>query len=188
MIASLPMYDWPEVREAHDAFWKILAGELTRAGFEPPDELSRVAEGHMLWLHPEMLFSQTCGYPYATRLSGKVQLLATPCYAVEGCEGPTYSSAIIVRRDSDVVSLEGALKGKLAYNSVDSLSGYRCFVPLIGDPVSMFSASQKSGGHRQSAIMVANGEADCAAIDIMDGAAVVELIKNGGPYPRDRLI
>jgi hypothetical protein len=41
MIASLPMYDWPEVREATDAWWAGLARHLRDAGFEAPDRLTR---------------------------------------------------------------------------------------------------------------------------------------------------
>jgi hypothetical protein len=36
MIATLPMYDWPEVREATDAWWAGLARHLRGAGFEAP--------------------------------------------------------------------------------------------------------------------------------------------------------
>ncbi len=165
MIASLPMYDWPEVQEANDGFWNILQAELIQAGFKPPAELSRDDRADDQWLDRDLLFSQTCGYPFATRLCGRVNLLTTPVYSVEGCEGPTYSSAIIVRRDDDVSSLTDALDGTLAFNGEDSLSGYRCFAPLIGDPVTAFASSLDSGGHRHSALMVASGEADCAAID-----------------------
>ena len=38
---------------------------------------------------PEILFSQTCGYPLETIFSGQAIRLGTPCYAVPGCDGPT---------------------------------------------------------------------------------------------------
>jgi hypothetical protein len=32
MIAALPMYDWPEIREATDAWWAGLARAFRREG------------------------------------------------------------------------------------------------------------------------------------------------------------
>ena len=42
MIASLPMYDWPEVRDATNAWWAGIARHLRSEGFsEAPDRLYR---------------------------------------------------------------------------------------------------------------------------------------------------
>ena len=165
MIASLPMYDWPELKAETDRFWKILARHFDKAGFEVPRELTRGTESTAHWLREDLLFSQTCGYPFATKLLGKVHLLGTPHYNVEGCEGAYYSSAILVRSKSEYKSLEQALKGKFAFNGRDSLSGYRCLTPLVGDIEGAFAEGVESGGHRQSAKMVARGEADVTALD-----------------------
>ena len=40
-VASLPMYDWPEVQWAHDALWAALAMRLRAHGIEAPDRLDR---------------------------------------------------------------------------------------------------------------------------------------------------
>ena len=165
MIASLPMYDWPEMQSANDAFWSVVKQEFGARGLSVPDDLSRDGEHDAHWLQSDLLLSQTCGYPYATRLVEKVQRVATPHYNVEGCDGPTYSSAVVVGKDSSFERLEDVLPGSVAVNSCDSLSGYRCFSPLIGDARAAFAALKISGGHRTSALMVARGEADCAAID-----------------------
>lgn len=165
MIASLPMYHWPEVAEDHANYWQALRETFDRRGISSPKLLDQNAVGDDFWLSDDLQFSQTCGYPFATSLRGKVQLLGTPCYQVEGCDGPTYSSAIIVRKDAAYSTLTDALAGRVAVNSNNSLSGYRCFTPKIGDPLSAFDQSIVSGGHRKSALMVSSGEADCAAID-----------------------
>lgn len=165
MIVSLPMYHWPEVADDHAGFWQALRKALEKRGISSPELLDQSAVGVEFWLSNNLLFSQTCGYPFATHLRDKVHLLGTPCYQVEGCDGPTYSSAIIVRKDADYGNLNDTLTGRVAVNSHNSLSGYRCFVPKIGDPLSAFDRSVVSGGHRRSALMVAAGEADCAAID-----------------------
>ena len=111
-----------------------------------------------------MLLGQTCGYPLATSLKGKVRYVATPVYSVEGCEGPQYSSAIVVKRDSGlgVASLAGRT---FAYNSRNSLSGYRVVRAMFGDPEAFFARIVVSGGHRNSARMVADDGAEVAAID-----------------------
>ena len=41
MIAALPMYDWPELREAHDSFWLVLQKNLNAQGINAPLNLTR---------------------------------------------------------------------------------------------------------------------------------------------------
>lgn len=95
------MYDWPEVRWATDALWAAIAGRLRHAGIDAPDELDRTRSSADVWRHPALILSQTCGWPYATQLPDVVQLVATPVYDVEGCDGPLYSSAIVARRGDE---------------------------------------------------------------------------------------
>ncbi len=168
MIASMPMYDWPEIRLATDAFWACLRMHLRGLGLETPNELlhdAQYAEAEARWRQSDLLFSQTCGYPFATQLMDSVRLIATPVYDVAGCSGPTYTSAVLVRADDPAHGLKDVRNGCFAFNSRTSLSGYRCLTSSIGDPQDWFAQSCQSGGHRQSALMVARGEADCAAVD-----------------------
>ncbi len=164
MIAALPMYDWPELREAHDNFWQALWKNLSVQGINAPLDLTRNDDDHHHWLSPKLLLGQTCGYPFSTTLKGKVRYLATPQYDVEGCEGSNYSSAIIVRKDSGIEM--GELKAKsLAFNSTCSWSGYRTLVLQFGSLNKYFSQLHESSGHRNSARMVASSKSDVAAID-----------------------
>ncbi|HFC05236.1 MAG TPA: hypothetical protein ENJ55_05985 [Rhizobiales bacterium] len=164
MIACLPMYDWPELRTAHDAFWQDTGTRLRASGIASPASLSRSGNDESHWLDPDLLLGQTCGYPLSTALAGKVRYLATPVYNVTGCNGPYYSSAIVVRKDSPL-TMENWQGGCFAFNSVMSLSGYRSIKALVGPPETFFTNVRASGGHRNSARMVANGEADLAALD-----------------------
>ena len=187
------MYDWPELTSAHDQFWLEIASEMDRQGLASPVSLTSVNDKVAHWLAPELFISQTCGYPFATRLRGKVQLVSTPVYAVEGCGDATYSSAIVVNVDRDMNDLSRCAELSFAYNSKDSLSGYRCMKPLVGDPASVFGSLVESGAHRQSALMVAKGEADCAAIDAVcwhlfqrfepEAAARLRVIQWGPVFP-----
>ena len=164
MIAALPMYDWPELHEAHDCFWHALQKNLKAQGINAPSNLTRNDDDHQHWLSPNLLLGQTCGYPFSTILVGKVSYLATPQYDVEGCEGPNYSSAIIVHKDR---SLEmGELRDmSLAFNSTSSWSGYRTLALQFGSLDKYFLQLHESGGHRNSARMIASGESDVAVID-----------------------
>ena len=169
MIASLPMYDWPELRSDTDGYWQLLRQSFARAGFEPPETILHDDDETQGWLSPDLFFSQTCGYPYIARLEGKVELLGTPHFDIDGWLGPNYASALIVRADNDAQDLEklNADSLRFAFNSSNSLSGYRCVTPLTGAPKSYFGELIKSGGHRYSADMVADGRADIAAVDAL---------------------
>ena len=175
MIASLPMYDWPELRSDTDAYWQTLRESFAAAGFNPPETIFHPADETEGWLSSELFFSQTCGYPYISRLEGKVELLGTPHFDIEGWQGPNYASALIVRTNVKAESLEalakpdghGAKALRFAFNSRNSLSGYRCVTPLTGPLEGYFGEMIKSGGHRYSADMVAAGQADIAAIDAL---------------------
>lgn len=164
MIASLPMYDWPELTSSTNALWEKIAERLRERGVTAPEHLTRTDDDEAHWLAADLLLGQTCGYPFSTELKGKVAYLVTPEYAVEGCEGATYSSAIIAHVSSDI-SLETMSKKRLAYNSTCSLSGYRSVRAMVGEPKAYFNELLESGGHRQSARMVANGIADVVALD-----------------------
>jgi len=164
MIASLPMYDWPELTQAHDNFWNKFADQLRSNDIDAPQNLSRNAQDESYWLAPNLIIGQTCGYPLSTTLRGKVTYLATPVYNVQGCNGPYYSSAIIARKNSEL-TFDKIASARFAYNSQNSLSGYRSIKALVGNPDKYFSKLVQSGGHRNSARHVANGAADIAALD-----------------------
>lgn len=169
------MYDWPELRSDTDGYWQILRESFAEAGFDPPESILHADDETEGWLSPRLFFSQTCGYPFVARLEGKVELLGTPHFAVDGWQGPNYASALIVRADFEADNLQAfsdegsssAANARFAFNSSNSLSGYRCVTPLTGRPEAFFGELIKSGGHRYSADMVADGRADIAAIDAL---------------------
>ena len=89
MIASLPMYDLPELRTATDTWWSGMAAALRRAGIDAvPDQLTRVYNVATVWRDPNLLLSQTCGYPLVRDMAGILQPIATPIYNAPGCDGP----------------------------------------------------------------------------------------------------
>lgn len=81
-LASLAMYASPTpVKEATALFWAALGERLRAGGVDAPVALDDGIRYDEAWLRPDLLFGQTCGYPYVRHLRGKVQLVATPSMA-----------------------------------------------------------------------------------------------------------
>ena len=160
MIAALQMYDWPEVRRASDLWWQAIARHL---GLDLP--LSRPEDYTAPWSRDDLLFSQTCGYPFTHALKGRVVYVATPHYAADGCEGPNYCSIVMAREDRP---LAGFRNGVAAVNTPDSMSGMLAlklvFAPLAEDGI-FFSRAVETGGHLASLAAVQSGAADVCAVD-----------------------
>lgn len=115
LIASLSMYDWPEMRAEIDAQWMAIRDVLRAAGIDAPEALTRRnadlppvpggikgASGavvspdpatlppddldvHSMWRHPALLFAQTCWGPMELGLRDDVQVIGQPDYS--DCEG-----------------------------------------------------------------------------------------------------
>lgn len=168
LVASLPMYDLPELRPAAEAIWLSMARTLRASGFEGTPARLTWAPPRQLWRDRELLFSQTCGYPLVHGYSGRLRPIATPCYHAAGCSGPHYRSAIVVRRSSDYQTLTDCRGRTCAVNSWDSLSGWQALAALVAplaDGGGFFGSARLTGSHLASAEAVASGAADLAAID-----------------------
>jgi ABC-type phosphate/phosphonate transport system substrate-binding protein len=168
-LAALNMYDLPALRLAIEDFWAGLRARLKEAGVtDVPERLVWDPPGERLWLAPELLFAQTCGYPLTHALAGKVRLVATPRYRLPDIEGPFYCSRIVVREDSAATSLADLRGARAAYNGSDSQSGYSAprlaLAPLAKDG-HFLGGTVESGAHLNSMAMVARGEADLCAVD-----------------------
>lgn len=181
MIAALPMYDFAPVRAATDAWWQGIARALRLQGIpDVPKSLTR-ERAERAWRHPELMFSQVCGYPLIRSHGTKPQLIATPCYEVPGCEGPDYSSVIVLHADSRANEMED-LRGKIAaISGLDSHSGchiLRAMVaPLASRGGRFFGRQIITGSHAGSLEAIEAREADVAAID----AVTYSLIKRSMP-------
>ncbi|HEX7908912.1 MAG TPA: PhnD/SsuA/transferrin family substrate-binding protein [Paraburkholderia sp.] len=164
-IAALPMYN---VTPALDAAWREWLGDVLRKVkpacriVEPDEEL------HGFWRRPNLLISQTCGYPFMHGLQEQVQLIATPHFDAPGCEGAHYSSVLITRVNGQFDTLAACQGARAAYNQDDSNSGMNVFrhaVAPLAHAGSFFSSVLRTGSHLGSLRAVADGRADVAAID-----------------------
>jgi len=174
------MYDWPETANSMNNLWSLIADNLRSDGINTPHKLSRPEHPSKLWTKPELLIGQTCGWPYANILRGKVIPFARFDYDLADCSNGYYNSVYIGRTETDTQYLAGksALlrSEKIAINSDDSQSGFQVFREITGE----YSRSAIpddirviSGAHRNSVKMVAASKANIAAID----AVAFELAK-----------
>jgi ABC-type phosphate/phosphonate transport system substrate-binding protein len=175
-VASLPMYDFPELRAAHDAFWSAVAERLNSAGLrDVPRELTRDVGHAEVWRDPSLLFAQGCEYPLAKSFADRVRLVATPMYSAAGCEGARYCSAVVVRGSvvDDVATLADLRGRRCAINELESNSGMnllRAAVAPLATGGRFFGSVAVSGSHLRSVEMVASGEADVASVDCVSFA------------------
>lgn len=180
MINSLPMYDWPEVREATDEWGR---GVLRHRG-ETGAGLDHDPDYFAGWRRDDLFFSQTCGYPFTHEFRGRLTYLATPHYRAEGCEGSDYCSFVFARAARPLEAFKGS---RAAVNNPDSMSGMLAlklvFAPLA-EKGEFFSSVLESGGHIRSMIAVRDGKADICAID----AVCVALARRYRPDYLDGLV
>ncbi|HDJ1463043.1 TPA: PhnD/SsuA/transferrin family substrate-binding protein, partial [Serratia rubidaea] len=148
-------------------------------GLEAPETLSWPQDLARHWRQPDLLLSQTCGYPLVAYLP-QVQVIGTYHYRVEGCNGPNYSSWLVVREDDPGERLADFRGRTAAYNSTDSQSGYnslRALIAPLAQDGRFFGKALASGAHYQSLKMIQRGEADIAAIDSVS----LELLRRAQP-------
>ncbi len=164
MIANLPMYDWPEVQPANDRLWAGIRDRLRVGGMNAPDALHRGGDLCADWQSPDLILSQTCGFPYRTRLHGQVALVGTPDFGLAGAEPGYYYSNLLVRADAPGEWTD-FLGGRLAINGFDSQSGWAAPQNHAVAAGRMFERVLETGAHPESARAVAEGRADIAAVD-----------------------
>ena len=183
MIAALQMYDWPEVAARTDAFWAEVAAALAAEGVAAPAALARPDDPAEAWGHPALLLGQSCGLPYVSGRCGGAVPVARPVYAAEGCGTGTYRSALVCRAGEEA-PLE-AFRGRVAaVNEYGSQSGCNALADAVrplGD--AFFAEVVLTGAHRASALAVARGAADIAAVDAVAWALFGEV----EPAARGRL-
>lgn len=169
-LASLAMYnDPPVIRAATRTLWAHVRDSLradSLAGV--PDALDETIAYDAAWVAPNLLLAQTCGYPFATRLRGKVRLVATPCYDLPGCNRAWGGSFIIVRADDPSTAIPDLAGRRAAINDRGSNSGYNLLRATVAPHARngrFFAEVVETGGHAASIATVAAGTADVAAID-----------------------
>lgn len=185
LLASLPMFDLDELRSHHDTLWSAVAAELRLRGVAAPDTLSRPGvplSRH--WRHPDLLFSQTCGFPYAAYYRPQLALIGTFHYDLPVDDGPGFYRSLLVARTTDrrvaaapsTTDLRAYSGATVAINNTDSLSGcvslgvtlLDCGVEQVGDVI-------VTGAHVDSLGEMQAGRVDLAIIDALTFALLADV-------------
>ncbi|MEM8705178.1 MAG: PhnD/SsuA/transferrin family substrate-binding protein [Actinomycetota bacterium] len=175
-IATLPMYDWPEVRHDVDRLWRSLAEAFDDHELDPPSGLDRTRSLDDRWLDPDLLLGQTCGLPLVQRLGPEVAVLGTFDHGLPDTRPGDYHSVIVVPADDDATSLADLVDAAVAVNGADSQSGHgvwRHEFVTAGIDRSHLGPAIETGSHRGSIQAVADGRARCAAVDAVSWALAV---------------
>ena len=167
--ASLPMYNLPGMQEANRAFWHAVRARIVARGLDAGDvELDAARRPVPDGIGPEVLFTQICGYPLFKHFRGQGIVLATPCYAMPGCQGPNHSAFFMVRADDPARHLEDFRGRVFGCNSLKSNSGMnlpRVSLAKIAGGKPLFSAVVMTDGHVQSLDRLIAGTIDLCSID-----------------------
>ncbi|AZF06967.1 phosphate/phosphite/phosphonate ABC transporter substrate-binding protein [Pseudomonas sp. R5-89-07] len=162
--AELLMYIAPEqVRQANQQWLERIFERLglTRRRADHLDL-------HSLWLAPELLVAQTCGYPLVTQLRGQVRVIGRPRYELAHSRDGEHCSLLLTREDNPRTRLEQFYDSRGVINGHDSNSGMNllreCLAPLQRGG-RFFASVGISGAHRESLRWLREGRADLAAID-----------------------
>jgi ABC-type phosphate/phosphonate transport system substrate-binding protein len=196
-FASLPMYNFPEMRSANAQFWEALRGLLRETGVSDAPETLLFGRGPVpARLEAEMLFSQTCGYPLKTVFKGQAMRLGAPLYDVPGCAGATHCAFFVIRADAPAQCLDDLRGGVFLLNSPLSNSGMnlprRALAEIAGGKP-FFRQVIDTGGHPASLDRLLCGDGDVASIDCVtyafwrhyrpDTAAGVRVLGETPPSP-----
>jgi ABC-type phosphate/phosphonate transport system substrate-binding protein len=171
LVASLPMYNLPEMQAANRGFWQALSALLAEEGMSGlPAELAFGRPPVPDAIGTDVMFTQTCGYPLQTIYRGQHELVGVPTYNAPGCGDATHCAFILVRDDSSFHALADLRGSVFALNSRHSNSGMNLPRRLLADIAggeAFFRDVVETGSHNASIERVQAGGADCASIDNM---------------------
>ena len=162
--AELAMYVAPQPVQVASEQW------LTRivALLDAPRRDGRGLELLELFRSPDLLLTQTCGYPLMTLLRGQVQLVGRPRYELNDSSAGNHCSLIVSRATDPRIDLADFKGSRGVINDRHSNSGMNLFrhrLAPLQQGGRFFASVAVSGAHQQSLRYVREGWADLACID-----------------------
>ncbi|MGA0542836.1 PhnD/SsuA/transferrin family substrate-binding protein [Neotabrizicola sp. VNH66] len=171
MIASLAMYDFGPAQAANDRLWALVRDRLRARGMAAPEWLTRGEGAYWrAWQSPDLILSQTCGYPYRARLHGHVTLVAAPVLDLPETAPGMYHSVFVARADDPRDGLAAFQDAPFAWNEDLSQSGWAAAANHVAALGLRLRPALRTGGHVLSARAVAGARADLAALDALSFA------------------
>ncbi|MFL1553227.1 phosphate/phosphite/phosphonate ABC transporter substrate-binding protein [Pseudomonas sp. D47] len=162
--AELLMYVAPEAVQQANQQWLTRIFERLNLSRRNADYLDL----HSLWRAPELLVTQTCGYPLMTQLRGQVRVIGRPRYELAHSSHGEHCSLLLTRDDNPRTALADFYNSRGVINGHDSNSGMNLLrerlAPLQRDG-RFFTRVGISGAHRESLRWLREDRADLAAID-----------------------
>ena len=165
MFASLPMYERPANAAAHDAFWTLIRDGLRDHGINAPENLDRTTDYMAGWARADLILGQICNLPYRAKYQGKVTAIGAADYGLDGCAAGEYLSVIVVPKNAAVRSYGEYAGARFAANAMGSHSGYGAPQAWAASHGFCLSSPMLTGSHDRSLALIANGQADIAALD-----------------------
>ncbi|PSL93256.1 phosphate/phosphite/phosphonate ABC transporter substrate-binding protein [Pseudomonas sp. R9.37] len=162
--AELLMYVAPEAVQRANQQWLARIVERLNLSRRNADHLDL----HGLWLAPELLVTQTCGYPLMTQLRGQVRVIGRPRYELAHSSQGEHCSLLLARDDDPRTALADFYLSRGVINGHDSNSGMNLLRERLA-PLQrggrFFASVGISGAHRESLRWLRENLADLAAID-----------------------
>ena len=169
MQASLPMYDFPEIRESTDAWWEGIAKHMKLQGIKDvPASLLVEVSPDLLWKDENLLLSQCCGFDVMNSYKNHLSVLMISNWDVEHCATGQYCSFVVVHVDNDASGWEDLKDSVAVINGRESHSGMNALfssVQPFSESGAFFEAIHISGAHAESLRYLQTKQADVAAID-----------------------
>jgi ABC-type phosphate/phosphonate transport system substrate-binding protein len=162
--AELLMYTAPHEVEQANEKWLVQILQKLGVTRRSVQDLNLM----QLWLAPELLLTQTCGYPLMTKLRGQVKVIGRPRYELPDATGGNHCSLLLAREDNPRVTLPDFLGSRGVLNESGSNTGMNLLrhrVAPYQQNGQFFDHVKYSGSHRQSLRWLREGLADLAAID-----------------------
>ncbi len=166
-VAALPMYDFAETREALQGLWSAIASHMDpAAATELPAELSWGGDPEQTWVDPSLVLGQTCGWPLASFLHGRVTVVGAFHHALgDQPDGPAYRSVIVAMEDRPLASFAGTVGAINQWTSLSGCVSLGAAVSEVSEREPFFADVIETGAHVVSLAAVNSGDAAIAAID-----------------------
>lgn len=175
MIASLAMYDSVATAAANGALWSHLRERLLAAGLPAPADLTRgEAAFWPAWQSPDLILSQTCGYPYRAKLHDRVSLVGAPITGLPDAPEGHYYSVFLARAEDPRECLAEFDAAAFIWNEDLSQSGWAAPVNHAQSLGLRLRPSHRSGAHRASAAALRADKGELAALDAVTWAMMEE--------------
>ncbi|MDU8942729.1 phosphate/phosphite/phosphonate ABC transporter substrate-binding protein [Ovoidimarina sediminis] len=165
MIATLPMYLFPETRAGYEALWDGIRDALRDTAIDAPDALTHDIPPMDGWAAPDLVLGHICNLPYRARFRDRVTLIGAADFGLDGCGPGEYRALYVVRQDHPAETVEDLDGATMAYSEPLSHSGWGAAATEARAAGRRYRPTLQTGSHAGSAEAVSRGQAEFATID-----------------------